>query len=414
MTSGGSRQAVILTAIPVEYEAVRAHLTDIREDRDPARGIIYERGTFLAATGLWNVGIVEVGAGITNAALAAEYAINHFNPTLILFVGVAGGLKDVAIGDVVAAKKIYSYVSGKAEATFEMRPDVSISTFLMVQRARAEARRKGWLQRLMGPIPDPLPRVYVASIASGDQVVASTDSALYQFLRKNYSDALAVEMEGHGFLYATQAYPQISALVIRGISDLIDGKTASDSRNFQAVAARHASAFAFEVFAKLDADLLQLDGLVSSGKQQVSQDTQYQTVRLEERQVLQPAATAESLLQEFRAALPGYKSQIERIRAYFDETGYIIPQRYRNFMESLDSIRRHVQMLCKHASKLNIYDSARLFTIRDQIHALRLELQKFRPTFQSIEPSRQRRENGGSREAISAKCKALISNLERF
>ena len=214
--------AVILTALPVEYLAVRAHLQALREEVH-AQGTIYERGTF----GAWEVGIVEIGAGNVGAALEAERAVAHFKPDVILFVGMAGGIKEVAIGDMVVSTKVYGYESGKAEQRFRPRPEIGLSSYNLEQRARAEARKDDWLERL-AVVPEVRPRVFVGPIAAGEKVIASTQSEVFQFLRENYGDAIAVEMEGLGFLEAVRANQQVSAIVVRGISDLIDEKGECD------------------------------------------------------------------------------------------------------------------------------------------------------------------------------------------
>jgi CheY-like chemotaxis protein len=140
--------AVILTALPIEYLAVRGHLTDLNEEMHP-QGTIYERGKFVTDGQIWDVGIAEVGAGNSVAAVEAERAIAYFKPDVLFFVGIAGGIKDVAIGDVVAATKVYGYESGKAGEQFLTRPAVGQSTYSLVQRARSEARKGEWLQRCL-------------------------------------------------------------------------------------------------------------------------------------------------------------------------------------------------------------------------------------------------------------------------
>jgi len=242
--------AVILTALPVEYEAVRAHLKDTREKIH--EGTIYELGHFQSGDQSWEVAIAEIGMSNPIAASAAERAIACFKPQLVLFVGVAGGLKYVQLGDVVAANKVYGLEYGKVEDTgFKTRPSVYNSTHALDQRARAVARRQDWLKRLPIPLPEPSPKALVGPIAAGEKVLASTSSETWNLIKQSYGDALAVEMEGHGFLAALHANQHVEALIIRGISDLIDGKREADAANSQAVAAQHASAFAFEVLAKL-------------------------------------------------------------------------------------------------------------------------------------------------------------------
>lgn len=121
----------------------------------------------------------------------------------------------------------------------------------MEQRARAEARKDNWLQRVEERCYTSSPSVFVGPIAAGSSVVASTKSATYKFIQEHYSDALVVEEEGFGFLEAVHANPGVEALVVRGVSDCIDDKAQVDEKGFQKIAAENAAAFAFEVLANL-------------------------------------------------------------------------------------------------------------------------------------------------------------------
>ena len=244
--------AVILTAISVEYKAVRAYLTDSQRDRHDD-GTIYERGNFSFNGKSWQVAIVQTRAGNTEAAVETKRAIDYFKPNVVLFVGVAGGIKDVSLGDVVAATKVYAYESGKVvEENFLPRSNASNVSYSLEQIAKAEADGEDWLKRIKGSTQTKTPKAHVGPIASGDKVLASKDSEIYKILLSNYGDALAVDMESHGVLTAVRANQKINVLIIRGISDLIDGKSEADKAGWQEIAASHASAFAFEILAKYD------------------------------------------------------------------------------------------------------------------------------------------------------------------
>lgn len=248
-------RAVILTALEIEYQAVLNCLLETNEVEHPVTGTLYDRAPFEK----WEIIVAQIGPGNTVTARETEQAISYFHPEAIFFVGVAGGRKDVRLGDVVVADKIYNYESGKAEENFKPRPITYQPNHRLLQRARREAVRETWLQRIPHRIWEEKadwtrpPRAFVKPVASGTKVIASKESDVARLLNETAGDALAVEMEGFGFLETAAVHARnVDALVIRGISDLIEGKAQSDAIGFQEIAARHAAAFLFEILSRYE------------------------------------------------------------------------------------------------------------------------------------------------------------------
>ncbi|MEU8871011.1 hypothetical protein AB0D24_07525 [Streptomyces javensis] len=250
---GGTARAdvVVLTALEVEYRAVRAHLEDPRP-LQAERGALFELGAFREGSAERTVAIHMTGPGNPGAAASVERAAALFAPRAVLFVGVAGGVKDVALGDVVAADAVYDYETGKdTESGFLPRQKTYQSAYGLVQLARLVAAGDAWQPRVHPGDGAPRPRAHVKPLAAGGRVVAHHRSDVGLRLAASAGDALAVDMEGFGFLAGAYANRQLDALVIRGISDLLDDKGEAHDERWQPVASRNAAAFAFELIGRI-------------------------------------------------------------------------------------------------------------------------------------------------------------------
>ncbi|WP_370964736.1 tetratricopeptide repeat protein [Amycolatopsis sp. cg9] len=242
--------AVICTALDVEYRAVREHLDGPLDEREK-NGTLYQVGTFATGHGRWVVALAQTGAGNTQAGIELERAISVFHPQIVLFVGVAGGRKDVDPGDVVVADEIYDYESGKDTASeFLPRIKTKAPAHRLIARAKALARDDAWQHRILPTTPQPLPKAVIKPIAAGSKVIADQNAATARYLATYCGDAAAVEMEGYGFLHGAYVNDTVQALVVRGISDLLSGKTETADAHWQPTASCHAAAFAFELLAR--------------------------------------------------------------------------------------------------------------------------------------------------------------------
>ncbi len=229
---------LVLTALPLEYAAMRAHVEE-REELVHRDGTRIERGRLPGTA--WSVALAELGMGADRAAALTTQLINWLGPAAVLFVGVAGSLKDdVGIGDVVVGTQVYEIHGGKQTPEgFLVRPKALPGSHALEQAARSAVR----------DMPDV--RAHFMPIATGDVVLADAESEIAAFIRRSYNDAGAIEMEGSGALQAAHLNGQLNALVIRGISDRADAeKPKADASGSQERAAQQAARVAVAVLRK--------------------------------------------------------------------------------------------------------------------------------------------------------------------
>ncbi|OQW90574.1 MAG: hypothetical protein BWK78_06665 [Thiotrichaceae bacterium IS1] len=221
-----------LTALPLEFKEVKQHL------ENPYPETIDGRTYTIDEKEKWRIVLRQQHSqGNYQAARETDWLIQHFQPTYLFFIGVAGGIKDVELGNVVVATFARGYESIKVKdgETYPRLP-VEYSAHSLVEQATELARN--WQVTTL-----------VCPIASGERLVS--DEQFLKELKQLCNDAVAVEMEAIGFLGSIRQHENVKGIVIRGISDLVVGKNAEGDVYWQPIAARNAAAFAFAMLGKL-------------------------------------------------------------------------------------------------------------------------------------------------------------------
>ncbi|HEY3905980.1 MAG TPA: 5'-methylthioadenosine/S-adenosylhomocysteine nucleosidase [Streptosporangiaceae bacterium] len=245
---------VVLTALDLEYQAVRQYLDGLQAWSHPA-GTLFEVGQLPGGVG--TVAMAVTGVGNVGAAVLAERAIAMFAPQALICVGVAGGLRsNIALGDVVVATKVYALHDGRVhDDGFVARPRAWHASHELEQVAKFVARTGTWTNSIAsGPGLGPLvvqPTVHFGPVVSGEVVVSGRDESVTGRLRDVFDDAVAVEMESAGIAHAAHLNRALPVLTVRGISDHADSaKYANDAAGWQHVAANHAAAFTVAALTK--------------------------------------------------------------------------------------------------------------------------------------------------------------------
>ncbi|MEU3622476.1 5'-methylthioadenosine/S-adenosylhomocysteine nucleosidase [Amycolatopsis coloradensis] len=242
---------VILTALDLEGAAIRKHLTNLRTHHHGA-GTVFEVGA-LASRPSCEIALAVIGMGTVNAAAITERAITEFRPSAVLFVGIAGGLREwIALGDVVVATRVYAYQGGRVDGDeFLARPQAWDTSHRLVQLAKHVNRAQAW-----PGASETRAAVHFEPVAAGEIVLNSTSAPERDRLRSHYNDAAAVEMESSGVALAGHLHEATPTIAIRGISDLADGnKHRVDSSGWQDTAVHNAAAFAVGLAQAIDQTL---------------------------------------------------------------------------------------------------------------------------------------------------------------
>ena len=209
---------IILILNPIEKEqlAIKKYLRDASNYSE--EGFYYIKGAYSGKFHDFRVYSVLTGARNAPMALAADKAIRQFKPDFIFLIGIAAGIKDVKIGDIVVGTKTYSYESGKIkDGKYLGRPDVFNFTPELINLSRRIKADNLWTNRVVGTIKNKT-NIEFGPIISGDRVLDSSDAQEFEIIANHYNDTKALEMEAHGFGEALKHHPQVLSLLIRGIS----------------------------------------------------------------------------------------------------------------------------------------------------------------------------------------------------
>lgn len=206
-----------------------------------------------------DVVVVKSGIGKVNSAMTAALLLEHFNPTEVIFTGIAGGIDSSLLpGDIIVADRAAQHDFGQLTAdginvwqTFDYDETSNPLFFpcdsLLIAKTQ-EAGEKARIKFIRTYDAKRKPTINTGTIVTGDVFVASTP--FKNRLEREFA-AKAVEMEGGAV--AQICYQQgVPFVVIRSISDTADENAAKLYKKFLKVASFNAAHLVSELIFLLE------------------------------------------------------------------------------------------------------------------------------------------------------------------
>lgn len=249
----GHSAAAILVAVDEEMLLLEGKIVDKKEEK--VEGISFITGKLKGK----EVVLARSGIDKVNAAIVTTLIIEHFNPSALIFTGIAGGISpDLYLGDIIVATKTAQHDFGavtpdgiqnwgtRNAITGGENPIYFPADDTLLSLADISARRVKFENIKIGRI-DRTPKAVRGIVVTGDVFVASTPKRLELH---NNLQADAVEMEGAAV--AQVCWQQnIPCIIIRSLSDTADGRAEKDYDELIEIAARNSAKFVIDIISQL-------------------------------------------------------------------------------------------------------------------------------------------------------------------
>ena len=223
----------IISAMPEEMDAL---LNELKNSSVQEKGM---RTYYIGALFGTDVVLVFSRWGKVAAAATSTQLINDFNPTEIIFTGVAGGItKTINIGDIVIGNELYQHDLDAQPfyKQFEV-PILKKLSFKTVNNTELISAAEKFLDNYHLFIEPPIakefdisnPKTIYGDIASGDQFISNLEKI--NELNKLLPTVTCVEMEGASVAQVCYEY-DVPFSIIRIISDKANDNAHIDFAKF--------------------------------------------------------------------------------------------------------------------------------------------------------------------------------------
>ena len=211
------RPSLLLGAMDGEISAFLQRLEISSEE--PWRGYPVYRGVFSGHS----VVVARSGVGKSLSAMVAQHLIDRYEPTRIVFTGLAGAINpEFDIGDVVVAVDTLQYDMDARPVGFKLG-EIPYTPHRIIPCDPE-------LVRLAASTQLPEGRVRLGRVLTGDRFVTSRAYQEMGYLRSEL-EGDAVEMEGASVALVARIN-EIPAVVVRTISDKADTNARVDFERF--------------------------------------------------------------------------------------------------------------------------------------------------------------------------------------